>query len=151
MTSTVEKIIIGIVAFVLCGLAVAGVLVGAPVYGWKAAQKAGDEAATIQNMKTIAAVEIQYYNTHKQTFRTFAQLVKEQMLTSKFSNDPPESYGYIFSLKVTTKTSNQPGSYTLDADSDNTGRRHFCLDSTSPTIHVNSDQPASATDPPLGE
>ena len=151
MTSTVQKIIIGIVVFVLCGLAVAGVLVGAAVYGWKAAQKAGDEAATIQNMKTIAAVEIQYYNTHKQTFGTFAQLVKEQMLTSKFSNDPPESDGYIFSLKVTPKTSNQPGSYTLNADSDNTGRKHFCLDSTSPTIHVNSDQPASATDPPLGE
>ena len=151
MTSTVEKIIIGIVAFVLCGLAVAGVLVGAAVYGWKAAQKAGDEAATIQNMKTIAAVEIQYYNTHKQTFGTFAQLVKEQMLTSKFSNDPPESDGYIFSLKVTPKTSNQPGSYTLNADSDNTGRRHFYLDSTSTTVHVNSDQPASATDPPLGE
>ena len=151
MTSTVQKIIIGIVAFVLCGLAVAGVLAGAAVYGWKAAQKAGDEAATIQNMKTIAAVEIQYYNTHKQAFGTFAQLVKEQMLTSKFSNDPPESDGYIFSLKVTPKTSNQPGSYTLNADSDNTGRKHFCLDSTSPTIHVNSDQPASATDPPLGE
>jgi len=151
MTSTVQKIIVGIVVFVLCGLAVAGVLVGAAVYGWKAAQKAGDEAATIQNMKTIAAVEIQYYNTHKQTFGTFAQLVKEQMLTSKFSNDPPESDGYIFSLKVTPKTSNQPGSYTLNADSDNTGRRHFYLDSTSPTIHVNSDQPSSATDPPLGE
>jgi len=151
MTSTVQKIIIGIVVFVLCGLAVAGVLMGAAVYGWKAAQKAGDEAATTQNMKTIAAVEIQYYNTHKQTFGTFAQLVKEQMLTSKFSNDPPESEGYIFNLKVTPKTSNQPGSYTLNTDSDNTGRRHFYLDSISPPIHVNSDQPASATDPPLGE
>ena len=151
MTSTVQKIIIGIVVFVLCGLAVAGVLVGAAVYGWKAAQKVGEEAATIQNMKTIAAVEIQYYNTHKQTFGTFAQLVKEQMLTSKFSNDPPESDGYIFSLKVTPKTSNQPGSYTLNADSDNNGRRHFYLDSTSPTIHVNPDRPANGRDPLLGD
>jgi len=151
MTSTVQKIIIGIVVFVLCGLAVAGVFVGAAVYGWKAAQKAGEEAATIQNMKTIAAVEIQYYNTHKQTFGTFAQLVKEQMLTSKFSNDPPESDGYILSLKVTPKTSNQPGSYTLNTDSDNTGRRHFYLDSTSPTIHVNPDRPANGRDPLLGE
>ena len=151
MTSTVQKIIIGIVVFVLCGLAVAGVFVGAAVYSWKAAQKAGDEAATIQNMKTIAAVEIQFYNTHKQTFGTFAQLVKEQMLTSKFSNDPPESDGYIFSLKVTPKTSNQPGSYTLNAGSDNSGRRHFYLDSTSPTIHVNPDRPANGRDPLLGE
>ena len=124
---------------------------GAAVYSWKAAQKAGDEAATIQNMKTIAAVEIQYYNTHKQTFGTFAQLVKEQMLTSKFSNDPPESDGYIFNLKVTPKTSNQPGSYTLNADSDNTGRRHFYLDSISPPIHVNPDRSANGRDPLLGE
>ena len=116
MTSTVQKIIIGIVVFVLCGLAVAGVLVGAAVYGWKAAMRAGNEAATLQNIKTIAAAEIQYYNTHRQTFGTFDQLIKEQMLTSKFSNDPPESDGYILSLKVTPKTSDQPSSYTLSAD-----------------------------------
>ena len=153
MTSTVEKIIIGIVLVALLGLAVAGVLVGAAVYVWKAAQRAGNEAATIQNMKTIAAVEIQYYNTHNRTFGTFDQLIKEQMLTSKFSNDPPESDGYILRLKVTPKTSNQASSYTLNADfqSENTGRRYFYLDSTSSAIHVNPDQPANATDPPLGE
>jgi type II secretory pathway pseudopilin PulG len=149
MTSTVQKIIIGIVVFVLCGLAVAGVLVGAAVYGWKAAQRAGNEAATLQNMKTIAAVEIQYYNTHNRTFGTFDQLIKEQMLTSKFSGDPPAPDGYILSLRVTPKTSNQPSSYTLNADfqSDNTGRSHFYLDSTSSKIHVNQDRPASAADP----
>src|SRR2546423_9316881 len=85
MTSSVQKIIIGIVVFVLCGLAVVGVLVGAAVYGWKAAQRAGNEAATLQNMKTIAAVEIPDYNTHNRTFGTFDQLIKAQMLTSKFS------------------------------------------------------------------
>jgi len=153
MTSTVQKIIIGIVVFVLCGLAVAGVLVGAAVYGWKAAQKAGEEAATIQNMKTIAAVEIQYYNMHSRTFGTFDQLVKEQLVTSKFSGERPESDGYILSLKVTPKSSDQPSSYTLSADyqSNDTGRRHFYLDSTSPTIHVNPDRPATGTDPLLGE
>jgi len=150
MTSTVQKIIIGLVVVALLGLFVAGVLVGAAVYGWKAAQRAGNEAATIQNMKTIAAVEIQYYNTRNRTFGTFDQLVKEQMLTSKFAGDPPAPDGYILSLKITPKTSNQPSSYTLNADSqtDDTGRRHFYLDSTSPTIHVNRDEPAGATDPP---
>ena len=150
MTSTVQKIIVGIVVVALLGLAVAGVLVGAAVYGWKAAQRAGNEAATMQNMKTIAAVEIQYYNTHGRSFGTFDQLIKEQMLTSRFSGNPPASDGYILSLKVTPKTSNQPSSYTLNADfeSDNTGRSHFYLDSTSPTIHVNADRPATAADPP---
>ena len=107
MTSSAQKIIIGVVALVLLGLFVLGVLMGAAVYGWKAALKAGDEAATIQNMKRIAAVEIQYYNTHSRTFGTFDQLVKEQLVTSKFSGDSTNTDGYVLTLKVTPRTSNQ--------------------------------------------
>jgi type II secretory pathway pseudopilin PulG len=149
MTSSAHRIIVGIAIVVLLALFVAGILVGAAVYGWKAAQKAGDEAATIQNMKTIAAVEIQYYNTHKRSFGTFEQLTREQMLTSKFSGDPPSTDGYIFTLKVTLSTSNQPSSYTLNAEprSSQTGRNHFYADSTSASIHVNPDQPAGVADP----
>ena len=151
MTATVQKIIIGVVVLAVLGLFVIGFIMGVAVYGWKAAQRAGNEAATIQNMKTVAAVEIQYYNTHNRAFGTFDQLIKEQMLTSKFSGDRPASDGYILSLKVTPKTANQPSSYTLSADSqsDSTGRRHFYLDSTSSSIRVNSDQTAGAGDPPL--
>ena len=62
-------------------IAIIGILIGAAVYGWKAAQRAGNEAATMQNLKTIAAVQIQYYNTHSRSFGTFDQMVKEQMLS----------------------------------------------------------------------
>jgi len=152
MSLSVTKIMITIAVMVLLGSLVVGVLLGSAVYGWKAAMRAGNEAATLQNMKTIAAVEVQYYNTHKRTFVTFDQLIKEQMLTSKFSNDPPESDGYILSLRVTPKTGNQTSSYTLNADSQShsAGRRHFYLDSTSATIHINPDRPASASDSSLG-
>src|SRR5467141_2548829 len=85
-------------------IAIIGILIGAAVYGWKTAQRAGNEAATMQDLKTIAAVQIQYYNTHARTFGTFDQLVKEQMLTSKFAGNPPSADGYIFTLKVTPKT-----------------------------------------------
>jgi type II secretory pathway pseudopilin PulG len=146
-----EKVIIGIVVVVLVGLAVLGVILGAAVYGWKAAQRAGNEAATIQNMKTIAAVETQYYNTHNRNFGDFDQLIHEQMLTSKFAGTPQGIDGYVLSLKVTPRTSNQLSSYTLNCDpgSESTGRNHFYLDSTSATIHVNSEQMAGAGDPPL--
>ena len=56
-------------------IAIIGILIGAAVFSWKAATRAGNEAATIQNLKTIAAVQIQYYNTHGRTFGTFDQLV----------------------------------------------------------------------------
>ena len=45
-------------------IAIIGILIGAAVVGWRAANRSGNEAATIQNLKTISAVQIQYYNTH---------------------------------------------------------------------------------------
>jgi prepilin-type N-terminal cleavage/methylation domain-containing protein len=132
-------------------IAIIGILIGAAVYGWKAAQRAGNEAATLQDLKTIAAVQIQYFNTHNRTFGTFDQMVKEQMLSTKFSGNPPIVDGYILTLKVTPKTASQPTSYTLNADpqSDNTGKNHFYIDWTDGTIHVNGDQPAGPNDQPL--
>ena len=130
-------------------IAIIGILIGAAVYGWKAAQKAGNEAATMQNLKTIAAVQIQYYNTHSRTFGTFDQMIKEQMLTSKFEGNPPSPDGYIFTLKVTPNTAGSPTSYTLNADpqTDGTGTNHFYIDSSDSSIHINKAQPAGPGDP----
>lgn len=130
-------------------IAIIGILIGAAVYGWKAAQKAGNEAATMQNLKTIAAVQIQFYNTHGRTFGTFDQMIKEQMLTSKFEGNPPSPDGYIFTLKVTPKTAGSPTSYTLNADPQTTGSgtNHFYLDSSDSSIHINATQPAGPGDP----
>lgn len=149
MTTLVRGIIIGVAAVVLLVVIAFGVLFVSGFYVWKAAQRAGNEAATLQDLKTIAAVEIQYYNTHNRTFGTLDQLIKEQMLTSKFSGNPPVADGYFFRLNIMPRTSAQPASYTLNADpqSTATGQNHFYLDSTSATIHVNPNQPAGATDP----
>lgn len=130
-------------------IAIIGILIGAAVLSFKAAQKAGNEAATLQNLKTIAAVQIQYYNTHSRTFGTFDQMIKEQMLTSKFAGNPPNTDGYVYTLKVTPKTAGAPTSYTLNADpqTDSAGTNHFYLDSSDSSIHLNQAQPASASDP----
>src|ERR1041385_3579348 len=130
-------------------IAIIGILIGAAVYGWKAATRAGNEAATLQNLKTIAAVEIQYYNTHSRTFGTFEQLVKEQMLSSKFSGNPPVADGYIHTLKVVPKTATSSTSYTLNADPQDSGsgKNHFYIDSTDGSIHVNPDASAGPNDP----
>jgi type IV pilus assembly protein PilE len=130
-------------------IAIIGVLIGAAVITWKAATRSGNEAATQQNLKTIAAVQIQFYNTHSRTFGTFDQMIKEQMLTSKFSGNPPLADGYIYTLKVTPKSASQTTSYTLNADpqSDSSGKNHFYIDSTDSSIHLNPDQPAGPNDP----
>jgi len=129
-------------------IAIIGILIGAAVFSWKAATRAGNEAATTQNLRTIAAVQIQYYNTHGRTFGTFDQLVKEQMLSSKFNGNPPNADGYVLTLKVTPKTPTSPTAYTLNADpdSESSGKRHFYIDSGDGSIHVNQDQPAGPND-----
>ncbi len=133
-------------------IAIIGILIGAAVIGFKAAQKAGNEAATLQDLKTIAAVEIQYFNGHNRTFGTFDQLIKDLSFDTRFSGNPPVADGYIFTLKVTPKTPSGPSSYTLNADpqTDATGKNHFFIDSNGGTIHVNADQPAGPNDSPLG-
>ena len=133
-------------------IAIIGILIGAAVIGFKAAQKAGNEAATLQDLKTIAAIEIQYFNTHNRAFGTFEQLIKDVGLDTRFSGNPPVADGYIFTLKVTPKSPSSPSSYTLNADpqTDATGKNHFYIDSNGGTIHVNADQPAGPNDSPLG-
>ena len=144
MTNRAKKIIvIAAAALTLCVLFVVGVMVGAAVIGWKAAVRSGNEAATVQNLKTIGAMEVQYFNTHKRTFGSFEQLMKENMLNSKLAGSPPLSDGYAFDLRI------DGSSYKLNADpiDDTYGRNHFFIDSTSPVIHVNADEPAGPNDP----
>jgi Tfp pilus assembly protein PilE len=153
MTTLAKKIIIGVIALALLVVIAIGILIGAGVSGWKAAVRSGNEAAAVQHLKTIAAAEIQYFIMHNRTFGTFDQLVKDGLIEARFSGNPPVVDGYIFTLKVMPKTISQSTSYSLNADpqSSATGKNYFYLDSTGAAIHVNPEQPASATDPPFAE
>jgi len=130
-------------------IAIIGILIGAAVVGYRAATRAGYEAATLQNMKTIAAVQIQYFNTHSRSFGTFDQLTKDSGLSSKFAGNPPVADGFVYTLKVVPKTPSGNSSYTLNADPQDagSGTRHFYLDSTDSSIHVNESQSAGPADP----
>ena len=130
-------------------IAIIGILIGAAVYGWKAAQRAGNETATLQNVRMFATVQIQYYTRHSRAYGTFEDLVKDQLLNSKFEGNPPTPDGYVYTLKVVTKTAGAPASYTLNADpqTDASGTKHFYIDSSDSSIHVNQTQPAGPGDP----
>jgi type II secretory pathway pseudopilin PulG len=149
MTSLAKKIIIGVAIAAVVGLVLIGILAGAAVSGWRAATRAGNEAATIQNLKTIAAVETQYFNTHNRTFGTFDQLVREQMLSSRFAGNPVVADDYVLILNVGAGRANPSYVVTADPQSDSSGRRHFYLDSTAEIIRSNADRHASADDPPF--
>jgi Tfp pilus assembly protein PilE len=150
MTNRAKKLIIAsVVGAAVCVMLVLGVLAGAAVMGWKSAVRAGNEAATIQNLKTIAALEVQYFNMHHRTFGTLDQLVSEQMLSKKFAGHPTETDGYVFTLSVTRKPDGSSSSYKITADpqDESQGRNHFYFDSNDDRIHVNSQRQAGPEDP----
>jgi len=139
-------------------IAIIGILIAVGVTGWKAAVKAANEAAAIKTLRTIAEQQMLYYNSHQRTaFGTFDEMLKENMLDKRFEGTTPVVEGYVFQMRVIPKsTTNQPG-YAVNADPQvtegvsATGKNHFYFDSDSNTIHVNPTQPATATDPPIGQ
>jgi prepilin-type N-terminal cleavage/methylation domain-containing protein len=139
-------------------IAIIGILIAVGVTGWKAAVKSANEAAATQSLRTIQNDQMLYYNAHQRSsFGTFDEMLKEDLLNSKFTGTAPLVEGYIFTMRVVPKsTTTQPG-YAINADPQitdgvkATGKNHFYVDSDSNTIHVNPTQPATITDPPIGQ
>jgi hypothetical protein len=140
MSSNLQKVSIVLVAVMLVGIVLAGMVFVQAFQAWAVATRAGNEAATIQNLKTVAVVASQYFYGHHRTFGTVQQLVREQMLSSKFNGNPID--GHVLTLTVTS----EPAAYTLAADpaSKSQGTNHFYLDSSAHQTHFNPDKPAVA-------
>ena len=149
MRASIQKISLVLVAIMVVGLVLAGLVFVKAFQGWQLAIRAGNEAATVQNLKTLAAVEAQYFYSHRRTFGTFEQLVKEQLLSSKFAGNPVTVDGYVVILTVTS----EPPVFAITATPVNklAGSKHFYFDSVSREIHVNSEKPAGPNDPVLNK
>lgn len=139
-------------------IAIIGILIAVGVTGWKAAVKSANEAAAIKTLRTIAEQQMLFYNSRQRsTFGTFDEMLKENLLDNRFAGTTPVVEGYVFQMRIIPKsTSTQPG-YAVNADPQvtegvgATGKNHFYLDSDSNTIHVNPTQPATVSDPPIGQ
>jgi len=139
-------------------IAIIGILIAVGVTGWRAAVRSANEAAAIKTLRTIAEQQMLYYNAHQRsTFGTFDEMLKEGLLDSRFAGGTPVVEGYVFTMKVIPKSTTQQAGYAANADPQvtegvgATGKNHYYLDSNSNTIHVNDAQPASPTDPPIGQ
>lgn len=139
-------------------IAIIGILIAVGVTGWKAAVKSANEAAAIKTLRTIAEQQMLYYNAHQRsTFGTFDEMLKEGLLDNRFAGTTPVVEGYIFTMRVVPKSTTAQAGYSVNADPQvtegvgATGKNHFFLDSNSNTIHVNATQPATITDPPIGQ
>src|SRR5215204_6350337 len=135
-------------------IAIIGILIAVGVTGWKAAVRATNEAAAIKTLRSIAEQQMLYYNGHQRsTFGTFEEMRKETLLDSRFEGGTPVVDGYVYTMKVIPKSTAQQAGYTINSDPQvsegvgATGRNHFYIDSDTNTIHVNSTQPATVSDP----
>jgi len=148
MTSRTKKIIIRVSVLVLVVVIALGMLIGAVVSGWRAAIRSAIEGGALQTVKSIAAAEAHYFKGHKGTYGTFDQLV-EDGFDARFSGEVPNVDGYVYTLKVISKTTNRPSSYVLNADpyAGSAGRNHLYCDSSDNLIRVNADRPAGPNDP----
>src|SRR5262245_2426311 len=144
MTGKVQKILIALSVLAVIGFFMVGLFAGAAVFGWRTVQRAGNEAATVQNLKTIAAVELQHFNNNKR-FASLPELVSEQFLSSKFSGSPVTADGYVFVLSLTSNSAAY--SIVVDPLSPSSGTNHFYLDSALGRIHFRADRPAGPNDP----
>ena len=139
-------------------IAIIGILIGVGIAGYKAAIRATNEAAAVKTLRSIAEQQMLYFNPHQRSaFGTFEEMRKENLLDSRFDGTTPIVDGYVYTMKIIPKsTSAQPG-YTINADPQvasgaaATGKNHYYVDSDTNTIHVNGEQPATATDPPIGQ
>ena len=109
---------------------------------------AADEASAIQSLRTITSAQTQLKATSGE-YGTFDALTRAGMLDQRFAGTTPNLKGYQFTMSVTDS------GYSINADPQTTetqpttGSRHFFLDSSDASIHVNTTQPASKNDPVL--
>lgn len=139
-------------------IAIIGILIAVGITGWRAAVRAANEAAAIKTLRSIAEQQMLYYNSHQRSsFGTFDEMLKENLLDTRFAGTTPVVDGYVYNMKVIPKSTTQQAGYTINADPQvtegvgATGRNHFYMDSDTNTIHVNAAQPATVSDPPIGQ
>lgn len=139
-------------------VAVMGILIAVGVPGWRAAVRSANEASAIKTLNTIAEQQKLYYNLHQRnSFGTFDEMLKGGLLDSRFEGTAPVVDGFVYTMSVTAKSTTQQAAFAVNADPaltegfGATGKNHFYLDSNNNTIHVNGTQPATASDPTIGQ
>jgi len=112
------------------------------------AMGAADEGFAIQALRMIATAQAQAKVT-RGSYGDFNSLSQAGFLDQRFASITPNLKGYGFTMKASDSE------FVVNADPQTTpsqpttGGRHFYLDSSDNSIHVNATQAATKTDPVL--
>ena len=112
-----------------------------------------DEVGAISALRTVLLAQRSYSLSNNGSYATFPELVKVRALDERFDAETPKLRGYVLAMTITKGTATEPDTFTLTANPETPGTqpgRYFFVDSSG-MIHVNPSQPATASDPPLGQ
>ena len=138
-------------------IAIIGILISVGVVGWRAALRRGNEAATISTLEKIRESQASYALGHHGDFGSFDQMIADGSLDERYKGNTPVINGYVFSMKVTPKSTTNASDFAVNADPQNsegvtaTGKRHFYIDAAVSTVRESLEQPATANDRPIGQ
>ena len=108
-----------------------------------------DEAVAISTLRAIAHAQTALSVSNAGNYGTFEQLADGGYLDNRFNSSKPKVPGYVLTMTSSPGSSGAESSYSCRADPDrkaNNAGRHFYIDSTSPEIHMNATQSATAND-----
>ena len=107
-----------------------------------------DETVALSTLRSIDTAQKLYSVTHEGNYGTLPQLSEAGYLDSRFKQDKPLK-DYLLTVNVKSASDGGPSySCVADPEADRPGR-HFYIDSSSGTIHVNPTQRASPSDPTI--
>ncbi len=104
-----------------------------------------DEASAIQSLRTIATAQAEMRAT-RGAYGNFDALTQAGLLDARFAGSTPNLRGYRFTMNVTDSDFSVNADPQANETQPATGVRHFYLDSTDNSIHVNTTQAASKND-----
>lgn len=139
----------GLFGLIVCALAFAACSSGSSSEGlgvYPKAVGAADEASAIQSLRTIATAQ-QQLKAMRGAYGGFDALTQAGLLDTRFVGNSPNLRGYRFTMNATDSDFSVNADPQTTEKQPTTGVRHFYLDSTDNSIHVNAGQAASKTDP----
>jgi Tfp pilus assembly protein PilE len=109
-----------------------------------------DETAAVATLHAIAVAQQTYSLSNGGNYGSLEQLREGGYLDVRFNSTKGGVKDYLLTVTAKPPSGGVPASFTCNADPTNAGPqagRHFYVDSTSASIHVNANQPATAADP----
>jgi hypothetical protein len=123
----------------------------------KVAPTRNNEAAALRAIAAVRQLQSSYAAKHDGKYAAnFEELIKTEHLDKDFNRQYPVIYGYVFEMKVSEPTAQQPAFFSIAAEpwiygvADSPDKRRFYFDSTLETIRVTEEnRPANAADPSI--